>query len=272
MIGKMKKEMKNFAVIAVLVLATACNNKSKETEQSVTSSDTTKTEHNKKHWEYEGEAGPDHWSEIDQNDCGGKTQSPIDIVETEKDKTIKPIDFHYNQKRKIHDVVNNGHTIQFDFEPGDYIVINGDQYELKQFHFHESAEHTIKGVRYPLEIHMVHKNKDGKFAVVSIMAQEDKKSNETFEFLDKYLPKKANDTVKVNNDFNINKVLPQNRSFYTYTGSLTTPPCTESVQWFIFKTPIEVSIKMITDLKKIMPLNNFRNVQELNGRKIKESI
>ena len=116
------------------------------------------------------------------------------------------------------------------------------------------------------------KNKDGKFAVVSIMAQEDKKSNETFEFLDKYLPKKVNDTVKVNNDFNINKVLPQNRSYYTYTGSLTTPPCTESVQWFIFKTPIVVSIKMITDLKKIMPLNNFRNVQELNGRKIKESI
>lgn len=166
----MEKEMKNFTIIAALVLATACNNKSKETEQSVTPSD------------------------------------------------------------------------------------------------------TIKGVRYPLEIHMVHKNKDGKFAVVSIMAQEDKKSNETFEFLDKYLPKKANDTVKVSNDFNINKVLPQNRSYYTYSGSLTTPPCTESVQWFIFKTPIEVSIKMITDLKKIMPLNNFRNVQELNGRKIKESI
>lgn len=268
----MKKEMKIFAIIAALVLATACNNKSKETEQSVTPSDTITTLEHHKHWNYEGETGPAHWSEMDQNDCGGKVQSPVDIVETENDNTLKPIEFHYNLKTKIHDVVNNGHTIQFDFEPGDYIVINGEQYELKQFHFHESAEHTIKGVRYPLEIHMVHKNKDGKFAVVSIMAQEDKKSNETFEFLDKYLPAKANDTVKVNNDFNINKVLPQNRSFYTYTGSLTTPPCTESVQWFIFKTPIEVSIKMITDLKKIMPLNNFRNVQELNGRKIKESI
>ncbi|MNQ02735.1 Carbonic anhydrase precursor [compost metagenome] len=272
MIGKMKKEMINFAVITVLALAASCNNKSKETEQSVTSADTVTTIERHTHWNYEGETGPDHWSEMDKNDCGGKLQSPIDIVETETDKFLKPIEFHYNQKTKIHDVINNGHTIQFDFEPGDYIVVNGEQYELKQFHFHESAEHTIKGVRYPLEIHMVHKNKDGKFAVVSIMAQENKKSNETFEFLDQYLPTKTNDTVKVNNDFNINKVLPQNKSYYTYWGSLTTPPCTESVQWFIFKAPIEVSIKMITDLKKIMPLNNFRNVQELNGRKIKESI
>ncbi|MCP2025980.1 carbonic anhydrase [Flavobacterium sp. HSC-32F16] len=271
---KMKNEMRNFAIIMCLVLLISCNNKSKETEQSVVSSDTTKTteNHHKKHWDYQGETGPEHWSEMDQNDCGGKTQSPVDIVETENDKTLKPIDFHYNQKTKIHDVINNGHTIQFDFDSGDFIIINGERYELKQFHFHESAEHTIKGVRYPLEIHMVHKSKTGKFAVVSIMAQEDRKSNETFEFLDKYLPSKVNDTVKVNNDFNINKVLPENKTYYTYEGSLTTPPCTEGVQWFIFKNQIDVSIQMIQDLKKLMPVNNFRTVQELNGRKIKESI
>lgn len=266
--------MKNLAVILLLVLITACNTKSKETEQSGTSSEPEKTseEHHKKHWNYEGETGPEHWSEIDQNDCGGNAQSPVDIVETEKDKTLKPIDFHYSQKTRIHDVINNGHTIQFDFEPGDYIVVNGSQYELKQFHFHEPAEHTIKGIRYPLVVHMVHKNKEGKFAVVAVMAQENKESDETFDFLDKYLPSKVNDTVKVNDDFNINNVLPQNRTYYTYTGSLTTPPCTEEVQWFIFKNQIDVSIKMIKDLKKIMPANNFRNVQELNGRKIKESI
>lgn len=269
----MKNAAKNAVTFLVLLLIAACNNKPKETEQSVTAADTAKTEeHHKKHWDYEGETGPEHWSEMDKNDCGGNAQSPVDIVETEKDGALKPIDFHYNQKTKIHDVINNGHTIQFDFEPGDYVVINGNQYELKQFHFHEPAEHTIKGVRYPLVIHMVHKSKEGKFAVVAIMAQEDKKSNETFEFLDKYLPTKANDTVKVNDDFNINNVLPKNRTYYTYTGSLTTPPCTEGVQWFIFKNQIDVSIKMIKDLKKIMPVNNFRSVQELNGRKIKESM
>jgi carbonic anhydrase len=269
----MKNVTSKFILGLSLILITACNDKSKEKKDSVTVADTIKTEeHHKKHWNYDGETGPEHWSEIDQNDCGGSAQSPVDIVETEKDKTLKPIEFHYSEKTKIHDVINNGHSIQFDFEPGDYVTINGSQYELKQFHFHEPAEHTIKGVRYPLVIHLVHKSKEGKFAVIAVMAQEDKKSNETFEFLDKYLPTKVNDTVKVNNDFNINKVLPQIKTYYNYTGSLTTPPCTEGVEWFIFKNQIDVSIKMIQDLRKIMPVNNFRNVQELNGRKIKESI
>lgn len=225
-----------------------------------------------KHWNYEGETGPEHWSEIDQNDCGGSAQSPIDIVETEKDNTLQPIDFHYSENTKIHDVINNGHSIQFDFEEGDYIKINGDAYELVQFHFHEPAEHTIQGVRYPLVIHMVHKNKEGKFAVIAIMAKESKESNETFEFLDKHLPVKINESIEVKEDFNLNKVLPENQAYYTYTSSLTTPPCTEGVQWFIFKNPVDVSLKMINDLKRIMPINNFRNVQELNGRIIKESM
>jgi carbonic anhydrase len=255
----------------VMMVFVSCNNKQKDAEHTITIGDTTKTDHHK-HWNYEGETGPEHWSEIDKNDCGGNEQSPIDIVETEKDKSLKPIEFHYSQKTKIHDVINNGHSIQFDFEPGDYIMLNGSQYELKQFHFHEPAEHTIKGVRYPLVIHMVHKNKEGKFAVVAIMAREDVKDSPTFQFLEKHLPSKVNDTITVNDDFNINNVLPQNRTYYTYTGSLTTPPCTEGVQWYIFKNQLPVSIKMIENLRKLMPLNNFRNVQQLNGRKIMESM
>ncbi|WP_255416668.1 carbonic anhydrase family protein [Flavobacterium sp. 81] len=115
-------------------------------------------------------------------------------------------------------------------------------------------------------------NKDGKYAVVAIMAQEDQEINEAFEFLDKFLPLKVNESIKVNEDFNINKVLPENQTYYTYTGSLTTPPCTEGVQWYILKNPVGVSSKIIEDLRKIMPINNFRNVQPLNGRIIKESI
>ncbi|WP_337965008.1 carbonic anhydrase family protein [uncultured Flavobacterium sp.] len=245
---------------AVLMMFVACSDKNSTKEEE------------KKHWNYEGETGPEHWSEIDQNDCGGSAQSPIDIMETETDKTLLPIDFHYDQKTKIHDIINNGHSIQVDFEPDDYIMVDGDKYDLKQFHFHEPAEHTIRGVRYPLVIHMVHMNKEGKYVVLAIMAQEDKEINEAFEFLDKFLPLKVNESIKVNEDFNINKVLPENKAYYTYTGSLTTPPCTEGVQWYIFKSPVGVSLKIIEDLRKIMPINNFRNVQPLNGRIIKESI
>jgi carbonic anhydrase len=239
---------------------------------NVTSKITKTEESHKKHWDYAGETGPDHWSEIEQNDCGGRAQSPVDIVETKKDELLKPIEFHYDSQTKIHDVINNGHTIQFDFESGNYIVLNGEKYELKQFHFHEADEHTIKGVRYPLVVHMVHVSKDGKYAVVAVMAEEDPQNNTVFNFLEKYLPVNVNEIKKVDSSLNLNLILPEKRVYYTYTGSLTTPPCTEGVEWFIFKNPINVSPKMTQELKKMMPTNNFRNVQPLNGRIIKESI
>lgn len=259
----MKKIITKILLGCTMIILMGCDN---------SKSDKKTNEEPKKHWNYDGETGPEHWSEIDQNDCGGSAQSPVDIVETEKDETLKPIDFHYSQETKIHDVVNNGHSIQFDFEEGDYIILNEEKYNLVQFHFHEPAEHTIRGVRYPLVIHMVHMNKDGKFAVVAIMAKESKDNNETFDFLDKFLPIKVNESIEVKDVFNLNNVLPENQTYYTYTGSLTTPPCTEGVQWFIFKNSVDVSIKMIEDLRKIMPVNNFRNIQQLNGRIIKESI
>ncbi|WP_255416670.1 carbonic anhydrase family protein [Flavobacterium sp. 81] len=124
----MKRITAKILLGSVLMMFVACSDKNNTKEEE------------KKHWNYEGETGPEHWSEIDQNDCGGSAQSPIDIINTETDKTLLPIDFHYNEKTKIHDIINNGHSIQVDFEPDDYIMINGDKYELKQFHFHEPAE------------------------------------------------------------------------------------------------------------------------------------
>jgi len=257
----MKKVSAKILLGLVVIILISCENNKGEK----------KVPEESKHWSYDGETGPKYWSEIDQSDCGGSAQSPVDIVETEMDETLQPIDFQYSEETKIHDVVNNGHSIQFNFEEGNYITLNGDQYNLVQFHFHEPAEHTIKGVRYPLVIHMVHKNKEGKFAVVAIMAKESKGNNETFDFLDKFLPIKVNETIEVKDVFNLKEVLPDNQAYYTYTGSLTTPPCTEGVQWFIFKNSVDVSLKMIEDLRKIMPINNFRDIQQLNGRVIKES-
>lgn len=265
----MKRSISLIAAACLLITATACkktDTDSKNTHEKKLASVTNE----KKHWSYEGETSPDHWAELENNECGGKLQSPVDIIDVQKDASLASLDIHYNGETKIHDIVNNGHSIQFDFEPGDFITLEGKKYELKQFHFHESAEHTINGVRYPLVIHMVHASKDGKFAVIAVMGKESSDNAEPFKFLDKFLPVGQNEKKPVNESFDMTEVLPDSKGYFTYEGSLTTPPCTEGVKWFILKEPIDVSTKLIHDLKKLMPVNNYRGIQELNNRQIKE--
>lgn len=226
------------------------------------------------HWTYDGETGPEHWAEIEhQPDCEGNLQSPINIIDinAETDSDLKPIEFYYSSNVKIHDVLNNGHTIQYDFDKGDYISIDDEKYELMQIHFHEASEHTINGLRYPLEMHMVHVGADNKIAVIAIMAIEGN-SSEPFNFLEKYLPVKNGETKKIDAKFNLNLNLPLVRDYYTYKGSLTTPPCTQNVSWYIFKTPITISIEQVKQLQELMPSNNYRNEQPINNRIIRQYI
>ena len=227
-----------------------------------------------KHWTYEGETGPEHWVEIEkQSDCDGKQQSPINIidVDVEDDNSLKPITIFYSSNVKVHDVTNNGHSIQYNFEKGDYITINDEKHELKQIHFHEASEHTINGIRYPLEMHLVHVSKNNKITVLAVMAKEGE-SSEPFNFLENYLPVKNGQTKQINTNFDLNLNLPKNKEYYMYGGSLTTPPCTEGVSWYIFKTPITISLNQVKQLQKLMPLNNYRNEQPMNGRVVKHYI
>jgi len=222
------------------------------------------------HWTYQGETGPQHWAEIEkQSDCDGMHQSPINIidVDVETDTTLPPLEIHYASSVKIHDVTNNGHSIQYNFEKGDYLTLGGTSYELKQIHFHEAAEHTINGVRYPLEIHMVHISEKGEVAVLAIMAMEGR-SSAPFSFLESYLPIDVGETKPIDTHFDMNLNLPEQREYYAYNGSLTTPPCTEGVRWFVFKQPISVSLDQVKQLQRLMPLNNYRDEQPLNGRKV----
>ena len=138
-------------------------------------------------------------------------------------------EINYEDSTHICVVFNNGHTIQYNFEPGDYINLNSIRYNLIQFHFHEPAEHLINGMRYPMEIHLVHSNEKGSYTVLSIMAQEGSGSP-PFEFLELFLPINVNETITVDQAFNLNLNLPSNRSLFNYTDSLTTPPCIEGVQ------------------------------------------
>lgn len=120
-------------------------------------------------------------------------------------------------------------------------------------------------------MHLVHASKNNTYVVLAVMAIEGEGSA-PFTFLENYLPLNVNETKPVNADFDLNLNLPENKSYYAYGGSLTTPPCTESVSWFVFKTPISVSLKQVQQLQELMPMNNYRNEQPLNGRIVKQYV
>ncbi|MDY8136149.1 carbonic anhydrase family protein [Aquimarina sp. 2201CG5-10] len=258
--------------IVLTMISISCKHKQNSTETSnLQAQKSTDNKDHKTHWEYSGEVGPEHWAELIKDaDCGGQHQSPINIVtiDVKKDSNLNPLDIQYSKETKIYEVINNGHSIQYNFEQGDYINYQGDRFDLKQIHFHESAEHTINGIRYPLAIHMVHTNKQGEYLVLAVMVKEGENS-QPFEFLENYLPLKKGETKTINSAFDLTQNLPNNRGYYTYTGSLTTPPCTEDVYWFVFKEPITVSLKQVVILRDLMPLDNFRNEQPLNDRIVK---
>jgi carbonic anhydrase len=230
----------------------------------------TTTTHEEAHWSYEGETSPEHWAEIEKNSsCDSKYQSPINIIDIDAsaDETgWMELKIAYSPKTLIHDVLNNGHTIQFDFELGDSIFFHEKNYPLRQIHFHEPAEHTINGVRYPIEIHLVHISPENEYTVLGIVGEEGENS-EPFDFLESFLPVQEGETKIIDRSFNLNELLPgDDRSFYHYHGSLTTPPCSEDVNWIVLKKPVILSVDQVRLLKELMPLNNYRNEQPLNDR------
>lgn len=224
------------------------------------------------HWSYEGETSPIHWAQLEQGaQCGGSQQSPINILDAEavatsSDTTLLRIS--YAEQTHIQALLNNGHTLEYDFADGDSVYFRGTGYALKQFHFHEPSEHTLNGVRYPIEMHLVHKSAQGGILVLSVLGKEGKGSA-PFAFLESWLPVKQGETKPVNTPFSLLSALPEDHhSYYHYTGSLTTPPCTEGVHWFVFQTPMEVSEAQVKAIGQLMPVDNYRTQQPLNDRKV----
>lgn len=222
------------------------------------------------HWSYSGETSPEHWVEIERNSaCGGERQSPINIIET----TTIPVDeadklqIFYYPKTLLSHVVNNGHSIQFDFETGDSIRYQQEIYYLRQIHFHVPAEHVINGIKYPIEVHMVHMSKNNAVTVLGILGMEGNES-QLFEFFESFLPIANGETKEINREVDLAILGLEIADYFSYSGSLTTPPCTEDVNWIIFKEPIVLSLAEVLTLKKNMPVNNYRNEQELNGREV----
>ncbi|MBE7447135.1 MAG: carbonic anhydrase family protein [Planctomycetia bacterium] len=223
------------------------------------------------HWDYEGELGPDHWDKLvmEKWHCKiGDMQSPIGISVTEKAK-LDNIVFHYYTTPL--EILNNGHTIQINYEKGSSITIGHKKYDLVQFHFHTPGEHVIHGKHYPMEAHLVHKGEHGQLVVVAIPIEKGKE-NLFINTLWSNFPKDVGN-LHIVSDVRIcaSQLLPKNTTaYYTYTGSLTTPPCTEHVNWFILKTPIEVSeagLHKFTSLFK----HDARPIQPIHERVVREN-
>jgi carbonic anhydrase len=222
------------------------------------------------HFGYQGEAGPEHWGDISEEweACEvGKAQSPVDLSAS-KAADLPGLAFDYRPTPVA--IVNNGHTVQVNYEKGSTLTVGGAVYELVQFHFHAPSEHTVDGKHHPLEMHLVHKDAAGKLAVVGVLVEEGE-ANPAFAPVFDHLPKmKAPLAVVPEARVNAEELLPADLAYYAYAGSLTTPPCSEGVHWKVLAKPVQMSKEQIEAFRRIYPGNN-RPVQGLNGRVVERN-
>jgi carbonic anhydrase len=214
------------------------------------------------HWGYEGDNGPEHWGD-NFPVCGkGKKQSPLNIVGPfEKSKETLTVDYKEGPLK----ILNNGHTIQVNVEPGSSLTIGKESFDLLQFHFHRPSEEQVDGKNAAMVAHFVHKSKEGKLAVIGVMLNEGKDSAAIKTLWANLPPKEMEEYLPAKVMFNPGSMLPKELAFYNYEGSLTTPPCTEGVQFYILKNPMELSKQQVAKFPFKL---NARPVQSLNGRKI----
>lgn len=217
-------------------------------------------------WGYEDDGGPSQWAELAPEFviCGeGKAQSPIDILDA-VETALVDIEFHYGET--ANNIVNNGHTIQVDVDTGSHIVYNGITYDLLQFHFHAPSEHTIAGEAAPMEIHFVHKDRNSNnLAVVGILLNEGEGENEAYAPIIENMPTEAGAADALGESITLESLLPERRGYYTYQGSLTTPPCSEVVRWLLLDTPVALSSAQIAAYRAIYD-GNARPLQPLGWR------
>jgi len=215
-------------------------------------------------WSYGGTANPTQWGKLsdDFTMCEfGKDQSPINIKNPIEDVPAK-ISFDYQPTPLS--IINNGHTIQVNYAQGSTVSISGEKYSLLQFHFHTPSEHEINDRASAMELHLVHRNEAGKLAVVGVMLNEGK-SNPLIAEIWKQIPNIGETQTISDRLINAENLLPSNKAYYSYSGSLTTPPCSEGVSWNIFVEPITVSEEQIATFTKIYQVD-ARPLQPINNR------
>jgi carbonic anhydrase len=215
------------------------------------------------HWDYEGHGGAQKWGDLDggYRTCSvGTEQSPIDLSGAVK-ATLDPLQF--NWKPQAFKIVNNGHTIQANAAPGSTLVVGKVTYNLLQFHFHAPSEHAVNGKRFAMEVHFVHAAADGRLAVVGVFMQPGRK-NAAFAAIMQAAPRTEGEKT-LGEPIDPRQLLPASKTLFRYEGSLTTPPCSEVVDWNVFEQPIEVADADIKAFQAIFPMN-ARPLQPLNRR------
>jgi carbonic anhydrase len=220
------------------------------------------------HWGYSGAEGPENWGHLSPEfeTCGtGKNQSPINItsiIEAE----LQPISFSYTSSPL--DVVNNGHTIKASFAPGSSITVDGHAYELLQVHWHTPSENHIKDQSFPMEAHLVHADKDGNLAVIGVMYTTGQENNSITNVWNN-MPAKTGEVSK-NASVTVSPMdmLPANKDYYRFNGSLTTPPCSEGVRWMVMKDAVEASSEQVEKFHSSFHGDTNRPVQPINARPV----
>lgn len=221
------------------------------------------------HWSYSGENGPQAWGELTPEFAAcakGTRQSPIDIrggIAVD----LEAIAFDYRASGFA--VIDNGHTVQVNVAPGNSIQVLGRRFELLQFHFHRPSEERIDGRQFDMVVHLVHKDLDGRLAVIAVMLERGS-VHPLVQAVWNNLPLEKGEEVAARATIDLNHLLPQQRGYYTYMGSLTTPPCTEGVLWMVMQQPVTASPEQIGIFARLYPMN-ARALQSASGRLIKQS-
>jgi carbonic anhydrase len=216
------------------------------------------------HWSYGGETGPEKWGGLDAADApcsAGDQQSPIDITGAISARQ-PPLEFDWRKRPDT--IVNNGHTIQLNFAAGDTLHVGDRSFALAQLHFHHPSEHLIDGKGFAMEAHFVHTAATGGLAVVGVLIVPGK-TNPVFDKIVATMPAEEGSPVRADPAIDPNRLLPAQRGYYHYEGSLTTPPCSQTVDWLVLAHHIEAAEADIARFAKLYPMN-ARPVQKLDRR------
>lgn len=239
------------------------------------------------HWSYfDGPEGPENWGNLSKDNLAclkGKSQSPINInIDRAVKAQLNPIEFIYRPSPLS--IIDNGHTVMVNYGEGSNLMVDGRQYRLVQFHFHKPSEEAINGERTDMVAHLVHQHHDGGLAVVAVLMSTIKpvssrkywwgddsiKENAFINTLWNNVPLVKGKTETPGVMIDINQMLPADKNYFTYMGSLTMPPCSEDVLWLVLKSPIYVSEEQVKNFDRMYPMN-ARPLQPRGDRLVKET-
>jgi carbonic anhydrase len=229
------------------------------------------------YWDYGDEAGPAQWGSLNPDFAlcdEGMQQSPVDLIpalaehdEVKVRRNFQPVKVQVSFQESTVNVLDNGHTIQVSFEAGNTVDVGDKSFALAQYHFHAPSEHTLNGRHFPMEVHFVHSTDGGELAVVGVFIEQGE-HNAAFDPVWGIMPRKPGESrLLEGQDVDLDALVPKGIGAFRYGGSLTTPPCSEGVRWFVRQDPIALSAEQITAFTDIIN-NNNRPVQPLNGREL----